>query len=151
MNFDASLIAEIEVHYKTNVRAKDRPQIKSSKDAYEVMRSIWDDNKIDLLEQSKLMLLNRANRVLGIVDLSTGGVAGTVVDPKIVFATALKANSSSIILAHNHPSGSLTPSDADIELTKQMSKAGRLLSLPVRDHLIITRDSYYSFADEWSL
>lgn len=151
MEFDPAYITEIEVTYKNKIKASDRPQISSSKDAYEVLKSVWDDNKFDLLEQSKLLLLNRSNRVLGIVDLSTGGVSGTVVDPKIVFATALKANASCIILAHNHPSGNLTPSQADIALTRQISEAGQFLSLPIRDHLIVTRESYYSFADEYGI
>ena len=94
------------------------------------------------------MLLNRANRVIGISDISTGGVSGTVADPKVIFGIALKANASSIILAHNYPSGNLNPSQPDVSLTNRLKQAGKILQLSVLDHLIITRDGYYSFADE---
>ena len=94
------------------------------------------------------MLLNRANKILGIFTVSTGGVAGTVADPKVTFATALKGNASSIILAYNHPSGNLKPSEADRQLTNKLSQAGKLLDISVLDHLIITAEEYFSFADE---
>jgi DNA repair protein RadC len=105
-------------------------------------------NKIELLEEFKIVLLNRANHVLGIVNVSQGGLAGTYVDPKILFAIALKANSSGIILSHNHPSGQCRPSEADVELTKRMVQIGALLELPILDHIIICPDHYYSFKDE---
>ena len=95
-----------------------------------------------------MLLLNRANKVLGIVEISKGGTAGTVVDPKIVFAAAIKTNCSAIILAHNHPSGNLRPSDQDIRLTRKLKECGNLLEINVWDHLIITREGYLSFADE---
>jgi DNA repair protein RadC len=95
-----------------------------------------------------VILLNRANKVLGICEVSTGGVAGTVADPKVIFAAALKALASSIILSHNHPSGNLAPSQADIELTHKLKAAGRFLELPILDHIIMTSEGYYSFADE---
>ena len=101
-----------------------------------------------MIEQFKIMLLNRANKILGIFTVSTGGVAGTVADPKVLFAAALKGNASSIILAHNHPSGNLKPSEADRQLTNKLSQAGKLLDISVLDHLIITADEYFSFADE---
>jgi DNA repair protein RadC len=94
------------------------------------------------------MLLNRANKILRIFTVSTGGVAGTVADPKVIFATALKGNASSIILAHNHPSGNLKPSEADRQLTNRLTQAGKLLDISVLDHLIITAEEYFSFADE---
>ncbi|QCR24634.1 hypothetical protein C1N53_21265 [Pontibacter sp. SGAir0037] len=94
------------------------------------------------------MLLNRANRVLGIYETSTGGVAGTVADPKLIFVTALKACSSSILLCHNHPSGNLTPSAADLQLTKKMKQGGELLDIVVLDHIILTSEGYYSMADK---
>jgi len=95
-----------------------------------------------------VILLNRANRVIGIFNLSTGGTVGTVAEPKLVFASSILRNASSIILAHNHPSGNLKPSTADTELTKKMKEAGKLLDIPVLDHLIVTSEGYYSFADE---
>jgi len=93
-------------------------------------------------------LLNRANRVLGVVTISQGGIAGTVVDPKIIFAAALKSGASGIILAHNHPSGNHLPSQADIRTTKKIVEIGQLLELPILDHLILCTDNYYSFKDQ---
>jgi DNA repair protein RadC len=94
------------------------------------------------------MLLNRANKILGTFQVSSGGITGTVVDPRIVFQSALKANATSIIIAHNHPSGQLTASQADIDLTKKLKEGGAVLDIPVLDHLIITESNYYSFADD---
>lgn len=144
-------IAEIELVYRHKIKPTDRPQITCSNDAYEIFKHQWDKNKIEFIEQAKLMLLNRNNRVLGLVDLSSGGVAGTVVDPKIAFAAALKANASSILLAHNHPSGNTQPSSQDKILTQNLIDVGRKLTLPLRDHLIITPEGYFSFADELGL
>lgn len=141
-------VAEIELIYKSIVKASERPQINKAADAYDLFLSYWDKNKIDFVEQFKLMLLNRAKRVLGIYELSTGGVAGTVADPKLIFAAALKANASYLIVSHNHPSGNLTPSQADQTLTAKIAEGGKYLDLPVIDHLIITSEGFYSFANE---
>lgn len=140
-------LTEIELTYKTSRPYNERHKVESAKDAFDLFRNNWNENKIELLEQSKILLLNRAMQVLGISHISSGGTSGTVVDPKQVFAVALKANASGIILAHNHPSGSLNPSDADIKLTNRLYKAGKLLDIGVLDHLIITKDNYYSFAE----
>ena len=102
-------------------------------------------------EQFKILLLNRANKVLGIYEVSTGGMSGTVADPKLIFATALKACASSIILSHNHPSGNLKPSNADLQLTQKVKEGGKLLDIEVYDHIILTTEGYYSFADEGQL
>jgi DNA repair protein RadC len=141
-------VAEIQLSYKTKVKPSQRPMINSSNDAYNILTACWDEEKIEFIEQFKVILLNRANKVLGIYEASTGGVAGTVADPKLIFAAALKANASSMILAHNHPSGQLKASEADLQLTRKMKEVGKFLELPVLDHLIITCESYYSFADE---
>ena len=97
------------------------------------------------------MLLSRANRVLGICTLSKGGTAGTVVDCKLVFATALKACAQSIIVSHNHPSGNLMPSEQDKRLTRRLVQVGKALDLPVLDHVIVTSEGYFSFADDGEL
>lgn len=94
------------------------------------------------------MYLNRANRVIGIHRHSTGGVAGTVVDTKQILAVALKSNASSLILCHNHPSLNLQPSQADLEITRKIKQAAQTMDLSLLDHLIITSEGYYSFADE---
>ena len=103
--------------------------------------------EITLSYYPNIKLNDCANRVLGISAISKGGVTGTVVDPKIVYGLALKAVACGIILAHNHPSGNLKPSHADIKLTEKLASAGKIFDLPILDHLIMTGESYYSFAD----
>ncbi|RZK76251.1 MAG: DNA repair protein [Pedobacter sp.] len=141
-------VAEVEVSYKSNYNITERPQINSSQDAYKILLQHWRLGSIEYLEEFKVMLLNRNNRVLGIVDISVGGVSGTLADPKIIFAVALKTNSSKLILSHNHPSGNLTPSEADKRLTQKLKEGGKLLDIEVCDHIIVTNHSYFSFADE---
>ncbi len=141
-------VSEIQLHYKNVVKPNDRPSVNCSTDAHQIFLENWDSNIIELKEEFKILLLNRAHKVLGISLISSGGLSGTLVDPKLIFVTALKANSSSIIMAHNHPSGTLKPSSADIQLTSKCVQAGKLLELPILDHLIITRSGFYSLADE---
>jgi len=141
-------VAEVELIYKSKVKASERPKITKSGDAYELFIKYWDENKLEFVEQFKVMLLNRANRVLGICELSTGGISGTVADPKLIFMAALKSNASFIVIAHNHPSGNLKPSMADEKLTDKIKEAGKFLDLPLLDHLIITDEGFFSFADE---
>ncbi|MCH3883495.1 JAB domain-containing protein [Tenacibaculum aquimarinum] len=138
-------IAEIKVSYSNN--NKERLKIKDSKTSYDLLLACWNKHTIELQEEFKVLLLNRSNQVLGIYSLSKGGVAGTVVDAKLVFSVALKCNASSFIIAHNHPSGSLTPSKADKIITNKLKKASKYLDLVLLDHLIITKDSCFSFAD----
>ena len=141
-------VAEVEVSYRPKFKASERPKVSSSLEVYNLFINQWNRDKIELLEEFKIMLLNRNNRVLGIANISSGGVSGTFVDPKIVFSIALKGNASSIVLAHNHPSGNLKTSEADVRLTKNLVQAGLLLEIPIFDHLIITNYGYYSFADD---
>ncbi len=141
-------VSEINVTYRPKFKASERPKIASSKDVYSILYHNWDLSKIELLEQFKILLLNRANRIIGIYEVSSGGMAGTIADPKLIFSTALKACASSIILSHNHPSGNLNPSQADISLTKKLKTAGSYLDIVVLEHIIITSEGYYSFADE---
>ncbi|SKC85224.1 JAB domain-containing protein [Ohtaekwangia koreensis] len=141
-------VAEIQLSYKSNVKPSLRPKITSSRDAHEVLKRVWNDSVIELCEQFKVLFTNRANKVLGVFEVSTGGIAGTVADPKLIFVAALRAGATGLILSHNHPSGNLTPSHADIELTKKIKEGGRLLEIQLLDHLILTSESYYSFADE---
>lgn len=144
-------IPEIELRYSVKVKVSTLPIIRSSRDAYELLMQTWDDGKIEFVEQFKVMLLNRANRVLGICTITSGCSSGTIADPKLVFALALKANASHIILAHNHPSCNLSPSENDKALTIKMKEAGKLLELKVSDHLLVTIEGYYSFCDEEEL
>jgi len=141
-------VAEIELVYRTKVKASQRPKVSSSKEVYQILLQCWDENKIEFVEQFKILLLNRAGRILGIYEVSSGGVSGTIADPKLIFSAALKANATSLILAHNHPSGNTTPSEADRQLTRKIKDGGRLLDIAVLDHIIVTREGYLSFADE---
>jgi DNA repair protein RadC len=141
-------VSEIELVYKNKCKASERPRIIHSHDAYDILIASWDENKLGFIEQAKVMLLNRASKVLGIYEVSTGGVTGTVIDPRLVFVAALKANACSIILAHNHPSGNLMPSMADEALTEKIREGGKFLDINMLDHLIVAENGFYSFADE---
>lgn len=141
-------LAEIEISYKPQFKSSERPQIDSSNLAYRLILDNWNGRKIELLEEFKIVLLNRRNRVLGIVNISQGGISETIADVKIIFAIALKACASGMILSHNHPSGETGPSEADIRLTKRLAEAGELLDIKIFDHLIVSNDGYYSFRDE---
>jgi DNA repair protein RadC len=125
--------------------AKKKPKITCSRDAYDMLRS----DLMDLdHEEFWVLLLNRNHQVLRKLSISRGGVSGTVVDPKLVFKHALSQLASALIVAHNHPSGHLKPSKADISLTEKLRDGGKLLEIPVLDHLILTNEGYLSFADE---
>lgn len=141
-------VVEIQLSYKTHFNPSDRPVIRTSEDAYRILLSHWDEGQIGFVEQFKVLLLNRANRVIGIVPLCSGGVSGTYVDVKLIFAAALKANASSIIVAHNHPSGNTTPSRQDEMTTLRIAEVGKALDLVLFDHIIVTTQGFYSFADE---
>ena len=141
-------VAEIEVSYKTKVKSIDRPQILTSQTAYDILLTLWNEDHIEYREEFKVLLMNLSSRVLGIVHISQGGVGSTTVDAKLIFGVALKANASRIILVHNHPSGNLTPSEQDKRLTTKLKQAGEFLDIKVMDHIILTPEGYYSFADQ---
>lgn len=143
--------AEIEIVYKTKIKASNRPVVKCSKDIYQLLLQVWNENLIELQEQFKVLLLNRCNRVLGIYQASSGGITGTVADPRLILIAALKTGAVSIVLSHNHPSSNLIPSKADEELTFKIREAAKFLDLQLLDHLIISSSGYYSFADEGQL
>ena len=141
-----TIVAALELgRRRKELEGNEKTKISGSKDAYDLVKS-------DLLdishEQFWILMLNRANRVIKKCMISQGGVAGTVADPKIIFKLALEELASGVILAHNHPSGNLTASQADIDLTKKLKDAGRLLDIQVLDHLIVAGQKYFSFADE---
>jgi DNA repair protein RadC len=141
-------VAEVELVYKSKVKASERPQVVSSADAYELMKVVWEDGKLDLVEQFKVLFLNRANKVLCLYHVSSGGITGTVADPRLIFSAALKVNAVALVLCHNHPSGALKPSRQDEELTQKIKGAGAFLDIKILDHLIVSSEGYYSFADE---
>jgi len=103
---------------------------------------------MELLEEFKVLLLNRQNRVLGVLNVAQGGFSEVSVDPKVIFSAALKACANGIILSHNHPSSELRPSEADVKLTTRMVECGKLLGVEVHDHIILSAYGYYSFMDE---
>ncbi len=141
-----SIIAALELgRRRKDTEAAKREKITSSKDVYEMMKA----SMLDLPhEEFWLLMLNRANSVIKKELISRGGVAGTVVDTKIIFKTAVDNQASSIIVCHNHPSGNLKPSESDIKLTKNIKEAGKIMEIALLDHLIITENGFYSFVDE---
>ena len=141
-------VTEVQLVYRNKVKRCDRLKVEHSRNAYEVFMLNWEMDRIDLLEQFKVMLLDVSNACIGISEIATGGISQCPVDLRIVMATALKARASGIILAHNHPSRNTTPSTSDIALTRKACEMGTLMDIRVIEHLIVTPESYYSFADE---
>ena len=141
-------VAEISVSYKPAIANK--PIIVNALDAYVLFKQFFDEATINLQESFCVMYLNRMNRVLGIYPMTTGGISGTVVDIRLIFSVALKTASTAIILCHNHPSGNMKSSPADIELTRRIKEGAKLMDIKLLDHLIIspTEGEYYSMADE---
>jgi len=141
-------LEEVELIYKLKVKPSQRPKIESSQDIYNILKQVWDQTKIEMVEEFKVIYLNRANRVIGLYDVSSGGISGTVADPRLILAAALKSLAVSIVLSHNHPSGNLKPSRADQDLTIKIKEAAKYHDIGVLDHIIISSEAYYSFADE---
>lgn len=143
-------LAEVKVVYKS--KSENTTRISTSQQAFDVLFPLFDPDIFDYQEQSFILLLNNAHRLLGWAQLGTGGTTSTIMDPKILFSLALLTNCHGIILGHNHPSGLLTPSDSDINITVNIGKAGHLFSIQLLDHLIINSvGQYFSFADEGKL
>ena len=140
-------VAEIEVSYKPAIGHK--PIITSSLDAFTEIIEFFPFETIALQERFLCMYLNRSNRVLGVYEVSVGGITGTIVDLRLLLSVALKTAATGIILCHNHPSGNLNPSANDKEITLKISEAAKLLDIKVLDHLIITPErKFYSMNDE---
>ncbi|MEI2694945.1 MAG: DNA repair protein RadC [Saprospiraceae bacterium] len=127
---------------------QDKQVIVASRQAYDVIRLKMQDLGH---EEFWILYLNRANKIMSVENISKGGITGTVADPRLIFSRALDIKACGVILVHNHPSGSTRPSNQDLELTKKLKSAGQLLDIQVMDHLIVTEDTYYSFADEGML
>jgi DNA repair protein RadC len=140
-------VSEVELVYRNKVKPADRIKIASPEQAYNAFINAWDLNKIDMVEQFYALFVDRAHNCLGISNMFTGGVSSCLVDMKIIFATALKMNASSIFVAHNHPSGNIVPSRADKVLTEKIRDGGKLLDILLLDHLIVTPFKYYSFTE----
>jgi len=140
-------VPEIKVRYNRSQKIF-LGKVTSSKDAAEFIKRVYPKGTIELQEAFVVLYLNRRNEILGYYRHSVGGITGTVADPRIIFATAVTSASVGIIVAHNHPSGNLSPSQADIDLTRKIKEGGKLLDIQLLDHLIVTKTGYYSFADE---
>lgn len=141
-----TIMAALELGRRRNEAMAVSPdKITQSRQAYEILRSLMGEH---LYEQFWMLLLNRGNRLIRKIQISEGGISGTVVDPKKIFNMVLEHRASSIIIGHNHPSGNLEPSEADKKLTRKIRDAGILLDIDVLDHIIVGDDSYYSFADQ---
>lgn len=146
-----NIVSEVELTYKNNVPYNQRQKISNSQGAYEILTNLFPENTMDYRETFIVLYLNRANQVLGYSVISQGGTSSTTVDIKMVIQTALLANASCIMLAHNHPSGNLHPSSDDNKITNRIIEAARLFDITVLDHIIITNESYYSFTDNGNI
>ena len=136
-------VAEVQLSYKSNVKSSTRYKINSSQDTYDT---------IEYKESFKVVLLNQSNKVLGIVPISEGGISATYVDVRLILQAALLANATQVILAHNHPSGSMKPSTLDDVLTEKVKKAAELMEIHIADHIILSPEKeYYSYHDEGKL
>lgn len=141
-------VNEIQISYKENLSTLKSSSITNSNDVAQLLFKNWDADTIGLNECFKILLLNQSNKVKAIYSLSIGGITGTLVDMRILFAIVLKTLSVGIILTHNHPSGQLKASEADKQLTKKIQQAAVLFDVKVLDHIILAPDGrYYSFAD----
>ena len=140
-------VREIELTYKNPVQAKDRIKIKNSGDVRNIMRELYDEGQIEYIEQFHVLLLNKANQIIGHKMVSTGSTEGCTVPVKVILPIALKGNAAALIVSHNHPSGNTQPSEADRAITSKLKQAAALLDISLLDHVIVTSDNYYSFAD----
>ena len=132
-----SELQEVQLSYLNRLKASLRPKITMIEDALSLFRSIWNEDEMELVESFKMLLMNNANRVLGVYHCSTGGTTGTIVDIRILLTVALKSNACKIIVAHNHPSGNLTPSIADLKITERLKDAAKLMEITLLDHLYV--------------
>lgn len=147
------MIPEIEIKIKYKIKGKkftpeNLEPIKDSEGIVNILRKIFNADTIEWTEEFIMICLNRANKVIGYYKVSKGGMSGTIADPKVIFTMALNSGASAIIVAHNHPSGNLQPSQADRQITTKLINAGELLDIKVLDHIILTTNGYYSFIDE---
>ncbi len=141
-------VNEIKISYKEKITLSNSPAIKSSADAGKLLFETWDKDTISIQETFKVLLLNNSNKIKGIYQLSTGGITGTLVDIRILFAVILKSLSVGVILSHCHPSGKLMPSEADKQLTEKIKNAAAFFDVKILDHIIVVPNGdYYSFSD----
>jgi DNA repair protein RadC len=141
-------VNEVKLSYKSKQKASERPKINDSKATYNLLLNCFDADTIELKESFKVLLLNRANKILGVMNVSEGGISGTIVDTRLILQAAILGNAIGIIISHNHPSGNLIPSAKDDFITRRLKQACEIMDIELLDHVIITTESFYSFADE---
>jgi len=146
MNNTISEVSEIQVSYKPNKIVSSK--IATSFDAVQIIRKFWNEETIEMQEEVKVILLNNSNYVLGIYNLSKGGITSSLVDVRLVLSVALKCLTPGIILVHNHPSGNLKPSSTDLNIVKKLNEGCKLMDITLFDSIIITKENYMSFADD---
>ncbi len=146
MNNTISEVSEIQVSYKPNKNID--LKITTSFDAVQIIRKFWNEETIEMQEEVKVILLNNSNCVLGIYNLSKGGITSSLVDVRLVLSVALKCLAQGIILVHNHPSGNLKPSSSDLDIVKKLKDSCKIIDITLFDSIIITKESYMSFADD---
>jgi len=151
MKTENSSIPMLQVSFVPNICPSERKQVTQSYEVYELSKEIWDSNTIMLFEEFKAIFLDRRNGVIGWRMTGLGSTDQVIANVQLIFAIAVQCNASSLILVHNHPSSSLTPSQSDIGLTNRICEGCKLFNIKLLDHLIITKDRYYSFSDEGML
>lgn len=146
MNNIISEVSEIQVSYKPNKIVNSK--ITTSFDAVQIIRKFWNQETIQMQEETKILFTDSSNTVIGVYSLSKGGLTGTLVDIRLILSVALKCLATGIIFVHNHPSGNLNPSNADLSIMNKLKTACKLLDIALLDSIIITKESYMSFTDE---
>jgi len=139
-----SQIDEIGLTYKSSLPTDEMVTIQCPEDAYNLLLKIWDMDTIQIKEEFLLILLNHDKKCLGWSKISSGGSTATIVDVAAIFQILLIGNAHSFIISHNHPSGTLKPSSSDIALTRRIADAGKIMGVPLDDHIIITNETYTS-------
>ena len=144
---DKTVLTEFELK-KSKSSIEIETQITNSDDVVNVLRQLWEKDTINAYEQAYVLFLNTNNKVIGYYHHSSGGISGTIMDVQMISGMAVKSLAKGVIIAHNHPSGNRKPSDADNQVTKQLSEALKLFNIKLLDSIILTEKSYLSFADE---
>lgn len=140
-------VCEVKLTYKSKIKASEREKILSAENAYKILLSVFDSETIQYKEFFKVILMNRANKVLGVCHILEGGLNETSADIRIIMQAVILGNASAIILAHNHPSGNIQPSMQDDQVTKRVKEIAKLIGINLLDHLIITDETYYSYSE----
>lgn len=144
-------INEVKLSYQRKTNMREQPKIACSESVYQLLLKCYDSDTIDYRESFKIILLNQSNGVLGIMNISEGGISETSVDIRLIMQSVLLGNASGVILSHNHPSGATEPSFNDSKITEKIKKACEIMNIRLLDHIIVCSESYYSFADNGQL